>query len=50
MKYIFKATTEYMLVVDADNEDAACDIAWDTPFDQREVTERPSETLELVEP
>jgi hypothetical protein len=41
MKYIFKATTEYELVVEADNEDAACEIAHDTPFDQWEVTERP---------
>ena len=41
MKYIFKATKEYELVVEADNEDEACDRAHDTPFDQWEVTERP---------
>jgi hypothetical protein len=48
MKYIFKATTEFKLVVEADNEDAAHDIANGTLFDQWEVTERPE--AELVEP
>lgn len=41
MKYIFKATTEYRLVVEADNDDAAFDDATMTPFDQWEVTARP---------
>lgn len=45
MKYIFKATTEYELVVEADNEDAAYDIAYGTLFDQWEVTERPEPEL-----
>lgn len=49
MKHIFKATTEFTLVVEADNEDAAFEKANDTPFDQWEVTARPNETLELVE-
>jgi hypothetical protein len=33
MKYIFKATTEYRVVVEADNDDAF-DQATMTPFDQ----------------
>jgi hypothetical protein len=48
MKYLFKAMTEYELVVEADNEDAACDIANGTLFDQWEVTARPE--AELVGP
>ena len=45
MKYIFKATTEYELVVEADDEDAAGDIATMTQFDQWEVTARPEAEL-----
>ena len=48
MKYLFKATTEYELVVEADDEDVACERAHATPFDQWEVTERPE--AEWVKP
>lgn len=41
MKYIFKATTEYRLVVEADNDADAFDQATMTQFDEWEVTARP---------